>query len=360
MEGSNFPPGSGKTSLEGGQVAREVFSAFGLQVEGLAQSRTAIKVYTPNGNYALKQVTPEREKVRFTYRVIEYLRAQGFTAAVPLLTTKTGAILHLQGADGYILSPWIEGREANFKWGEDLLLAAELMGKMHLASLGFNLPDGEWSRNSLGQWPQQWIKALEELAGGLEELEKLAEQAEQIVQAEQVQQNNDQLPTVRTILSQLITQGRQALELLETKGSYRQQVEKAQHLGCLCHRDIVHHNLIIDSSNQIHLIDFEYCALELPVADVGRLLRKVLPGLGWDCSKLLPLLIVYHKVFPLTTYDRWLLLALLTFPHAWWRLLSRTQEGTWSATRLSHQLQSLIQEHQGRQLFLDELNRELS
>jgi CotS family spore coat protein len=237
------------------------------------------------------------------------------------------------------------------------------MGKMHLASLGFNLPAGEWSRNSLGQWPRQWVKALEELAGGLEELERLAEQAEQakqIVQAEQVHQNKDQLPTVRTILPQLITQGRQALELLETKGSYRQHVEKGKNLGCLCHQDIVHHNLIIDSSNQVHLIDFEYCALELPVADVGRLLRKVLPELGWDCSRLLPLLITYHKVFPLTINDRWLLLALLTFPHAWWRLLRRAQEGTWSATRLCHQLQSLIKEHQGRQLFLDELDRELS
>lgn len=326
-------------------IPEEVFSAFNLQVERLEQVRKAIKVFTPDGSYALKQVIPSKEKAKFTSRVVEYLHNNGFKAAVPIIATKNGELLHIQGDTGYVLSPWIEGREADFESWEDLVLAADIMGRLHKASTGFHIPEGEWARNVLGKWPLQWNKALEELSKCLE---GPVEPSLRFV-----------FQGLRPILSDLLSQGRKAVEMLEARGNYRQQVERTLASGCLCHRDLVHHNLIIDRFGQVNIIDFEYCAQDLPVSDVGRFLRKVLPDTDWDWQKMKELLKVYQRVYPLTIEDRWLLLASLTFPHTWWRLVRRAKDGTWSLTRLKHQLHKLIQGEQARQLLLCEMTREL-
>ncbi len=327
------------------EVPREVFLAFNLRVEHLERVRKVVKVDTSTGSYALKRVIPAREKIQFAFRVVEYLNSKGFEAAVPFLLTKTGEPLYNQGEAGYVLSPWIEGKEADFKCREDLVLAADIMGRLHRAAVGFCLPEGEWVRNVLGQWPLRWKRGLEELRDLVEERVDAAAQ--------------DFFAVMRPILPELLRQGVQALELLNHRGNYLLQVEGARARRCLCHRDLVHHNLIIDRFGKVHIIDFEYCALELPVADVGRFLRKALPQTGWDWTKVKPLLRVYGEVYPLTAEDRWMLLALLTFPHDWWRLVRRYNEGVWPHNQLKQQLQCLVQSEQGRQIFLQEMAREI-
>ncbi len=317
-------------------VPQEVFEAFALQVEAFEQLKKGLyKVVTSSGDYALKPVAPSRERICFAVQVIQYLHNQGFTNAVPFLLTKTGAPLFITtGGSGYVVNPWLAAREANFNCQQDLILAASTMGKLHQAGRGFQPVPGEWKRDVLGSWAQVWQKALQELAD---------------------------FDTVYSV-GEYLKQGAQALKLLENGAVYQLQVAKTRREGNCCHRDLVFHNLLVDQAGEMHIIDFEYCAVEMPVADVGRFLRKALPPLGWHWPTAKLVLTAYEKHNPLTTAELTLILAYLTFPFEFWRLLCKLRGQDIKQLlkgQFDDRYQSLIAAEQQRQAFLQEMTAEI-
>lgn len=43
-----------------------------------------------------------------------------------------------------------------------------------------------------------------------------------------------------------------------------------------CHHDYANHNILIDSENQIYIIDFDYCMLDTKLHDLASILIRVM------------------------------------------------------------------------------------
>lgn len=309
-------------------IVEQVFAAFGLKAEQAEQVRNILKVHTQSGDFALKETAPAPHKIAFAQRVIAYLHSNGFTRAVPFCLTAEGEPIFVNERTGYIVTPWIEGREANFCAWADLRQAVRTLAELHRAGAGFGRAESKlcrkenkvWTRNLLGRWPGQWVRALEEL---------------------------EKLPVARPFLEALVRQGKEALRLLAGQDTYRQKAAEGRERGTVCHRDFVHHNLIVNIQGEFQVIDFEYCALELIAADLGRFFRKSLPKAGWDWSRARKLLEEYQSIALLDRLDRRLVLAYLTFPYEWWRQAKRA--------KCVEELENLIRGERERQDFLREM-----
>ncbi|HEX3031735.1 MAG TPA: CotS family spore coat protein [Bacillota bacterium] len=315
----------------GAEIPLEVFKAFRLELEGIERIRRLYKIYSTNGIFALKPVEPSSEKLFFAHRVIEYLRRRGFFGAVPYEKTIFGEPIYIKDGTGYVLTKWVEGRELNFDRTGDLLAAAGAMGELHRLGEGFSPGKGQWTRSLLGRWLSLWARAIEEM--------RLCARLE-------------------PYLEQLIQQAESALTLLSLNGDYHSQVQRAELKGNICHRDLVSHNFIQDYLGNVHIIDFEYCALEIPAADIGRFLRKALPQQGWDWSLAKDILRTYEESYPLMAGGKQMLLAYLTFPHEWWRLARRFSYHTGEPEHLEKVLTTLIAQDGDRKAFLQEMSGE--
>lgn len=314
--------------LGSGEISGEVFRAFNLQPEGIEKTNRIYKVSSNRGVFALKQIEPNREKLNFAHSVIRHLRGKGLLAAVPYELTVTGEPLFIQGNLGYLLCKWVEGRQLNFSSIADLLQAVNLMAELHLKGEGYAVQTGCWQRNRLGTWLPQWVSASEEIR---------------------------QCPYLGTLLNDLLSQAAEGLKLLTLGEVYQQEVELAERLGTLCHRDLVNHNFMLDNLGYLHIIDFEYCALELPVADLGRFLRKALPLQHWNWEVMQQLLNSYQTIYPISPGGIQLLRAYLTFPHEWWRLARRLKSSALTMAEIAKRVDLLKEKDRGRQELLQQL-----
>ncbi|HEX3032573.1 MAG TPA: phosphotransferase [Bacillota bacterium] len=309
-------------------VPVEVQKAFNVWPGEVQNAGRVYQVSCARGLFALKEVEPNREKLSFSCSVICFLREKGFLAAVPCEAASNGEPFFIHQDTGYLLSPWIEGKSPDFTSLHHLSTAVNLMADLHLKGQGYVPAPGRWYRSRLGRWPHEWSQGLEEIRRCFH---------------------------FRAFISELERQGEHAITMLTSGAAYQTGVEQAGKDGTLCHRDLVHHNFLMDNLSNLHIIDFEYCALELPVADVGRFFRKSLPLHGWKEEVMEQLLGIYHSVHPLSCRDRLILRAYLTFPHEWWRLAHRILQGRVSRIEIPKRINALKDQDFGRVELLPKL-----
>lgn len=322
-------PGNGTGNGNGaGDISWDVFQAFDLQPEKIVKTNRIYKVSGNRGVFALKQIESNRKKLYFIHSVIQHLRAKGLSAVVPYELTVAGEPLFIKDDFGYLLSRWIEGRQLDFSSSEDLLRAVNLMAELHVKGEGYAVTTGNWQRNRLGSWLSLWVSERKELC---------------------------QCPFFGSMLKDLLNQADEALRLLNLRGTYQQEVELATRAGTVCHRDLVYHNFLLDNFENLHIIDFEYCALELPVADLGRFLRKALPQHDWNWDIVQQLLNSYQAIYPLSPGGMQLLRAYLTFPHEWWRMARRLMSGTLTKAEIAKRVDLMNKKDRGRKKLLQEL-----
>ncbi|MDA8233641.1 MAG: CotS family spore coat protein [Clostridia bacterium] len=289
-------------------INQELLEKYPLTIRSITPVRGVWRLDTNRGPYCLKKTTLDLTKLKFILRAMDYLSKKGFSRLALPLPTIDGHYFVTTGEGQYYLTPWLRGREADFRVGWHGVLAAETLAGLHLASRGY-VPEIKNLRDYVGTWPQRWLNALKEL-------EIFRDVARQKI----VKTGFDK--GFLAVVDYYLAQGKSALELLRIAG-YHETVKKNRQQMTLCHRDYTYHNLLINRYRQVYVLDFDYCAFDHKEGDLARFIRKVMEKNHWKWEKALPLLLEYEKTIPLQKEERLLVLAALTFPQTFWRLAGK-------------------------------------
>lgn len=131
----------------------------------LESVRSAIKVTTDRGTFALKRYSYSTEKLLFIYQTLHYLRLSGYRSVVPFVPTRSGHAFVEADSGVYYVVPWVVGQTGNALLLKDENITAIFaqLGKLH--RLGTQrqraLPSSLFEEGVLLQ--AKWNKQIERL-----------------------------------------------------------------------------------------------------------------------------------------------------------------------------------------------------
>lgn len=320
----------------------EIERQFDLKIESIKPNRGVYYLKTNKGNKCLKKIDYGIQKLLFVYSAKEHLISKGFTKVDRYCLNIEGNPYALVNEDIYTLSEWIEGRECNFHEIEDLTNASQTLAILHEKSKGYEPPENSKLKTDLGRWPH----LMEKRVRSFEKMRDMARKKGNKAQFDlNYIKNYDFFKQI----------GLKAIKILNTS-EYMNLCKKTEEEKGFCHHDYTYHNIIIDSENQVNVIDFDYCKREVRVYDLSNYMMKVLKRCDWDIKYAKLIIDSYNKISSLEEYEYRVLYAFLLFPQRFWRLCNRFyyNEVNWGQSTFNNKIQELIDEREKFNKFIDD------
>ena len=323
----------------------EIERQFNIKIESLKANKGVYHLKTNKGERCLKKINYGPQKLLFVYGAKEHLIQNGFSLVDKYYLNIEDEPYAIVNEDLYTLSEWIEGRECDFHNIEEVKLAAKTLAMMHEASKGYDPPENSKLKSDLGRWTTLMSKRI-----------KSFDKMRDMVRKKSNKNEFDLLYIKSMEFYKEI--GRKALNTLENS-EYINLCEVAQNEKSFCHHDFTYHNIILDESNNCHVIDFDYCKRELRTFDISNFMIKVLKRVNWNKEFAYTILEAYNEVSPLVECEYKVLYAYLQFPQRYWRLANRYyyNEVNWGQNTFGSKLASIIDEQEIMLEFLEDFRK---
>ena len=316
---------------------RIIEEAYGIKVDRLVQTRDSYNITAKDASrYILRPIKGPPARTYYTFIAVEHLKNNGFGNVCSYIKNKHDMPFVRLSGGFYTLTPVIQGCEMSFDNYKHLSEASYMLGRMHIASKGFNLEyarekmlkgvcsidglkmaefgDGKliedkvnlWVRCSIGQTPGLFKKRLNDLI----RYKKVALRNRGKFELEYL-----------LVCDNYIALAERVIQDLEAS-AYDEIVKEACLEGTICHRDYTAHNIITGPMGDF-VSNFDFCAIELPVYDVANFLRRKLRKSHWSINDAKFILDHYNSVRPMSKDEMYILKLLLMFPQKFWRNVNR-------------------------------------
>ena len=252
----------------------------------------------------------------------------------------------LVNEDLYTLSEWLGGRECDFHNIDEVSLAAKTLAVMHEASKGYEPPENSKLKSDLGRWPHLMEKRVKSLDKMRDMLRKKSNKSDfDMVYLKSMEFYKEM--------------AKKALGVLQDS-NYYELCAMAEADKSFCHHDYTYHNIILNNSNDVYVIDFDFCKREIRTFDISNFMTKVLKRVDWDISFAKAIIDSYNSVSPLEGEEYNVLYAYLQFPQRYWRLANRYyyNEVNWGQNTFYNKLQGIVDEKDKYLKFLDDYKKE--
>lgn len=320
----------------------EIERQFNIKIENIKPNKGVYILKTNKGIKCMKKIDYGTQKLLFVYGAKEHLIRNGFRRVDKYCVNTEGNPYALVNEDIYTLSEWIDGRECDFSSDEDIISAAKNLAEMHLASKGYEPVENSKLKSDLGRWPSLMDKRI-----------KSFDKMRDMARKKRVKTEFDLIYIkVMDYYKQL---GRQAIDVLENS-EYFNLCRLTEEEKSFCHHDYTYHNIIIDNSNMVNVIDFDYCKKEIRTYDISAFMIKVLKRRNWEINVGKLIIDAYNEVSPLREEEYRVLYAFLLFPQRFWRLANRYyyNEVNWVQNTFNNKINQLADEQEKYKKFLQD------
>lgn len=295
------------------------------------------KIFTDEGNYALKRSTLSEKKLSFIAEGQQALTRYGFWGFSHPLYCKEKPYYEKENAF-YTLYEWVEGEKCDFDNLEHLGAAAESLAAFHLYSRSVDLRQ-KYKKKMLYF---NWNMKIKERIHDLEVFREKAAKGERRF-----------FEKMYLGFCPLFLQKAAESQRLLLTSSYPKIAKEEMTVGAFIHYDVAARNFVIQK-DRAYLIDFDYCCLDLTLVDLMRLIKRSLKYGENAAAKLDVIISSYTAVKPVS-YEEWqVLYALLIFPQKYWRLGERYYSGgnDWSEETFAKKMRNTVEESEKESLWL--------
>ncbi|MBN1044170.1 CotS family spore coat protein [Clostridium botulinum] len=324
----------------------EIERQFDIKIETIKANKGVYYLKTNKGERCLKRINYGPQKLLFVYGAKEHLIKNGFGDLDRYYLNVNDEPYALVNEDLYTLSEWLEGRECDFRNIDEVKIAAKTLACMHEASKGYDPPENSKLKSDLGRWPHLMEKRTKSL-----------DKMKDIIRKKNIKNDFDMIYLKSVEFYREL--GKQALQTLK-ESNYYELCMIAEEEKTFCHHDFTYHNIIIDSNEKPHIIDFDYCKREVRTFDISNFMIKVLKRVDWNIDFAKAIIESYNSVSKLREDEYKVLFAYLQFPQRYWRLANRYyyNEVNWGQNTFTNKLSSIIEEKDKFLSFLNEFKKE--
>lgn len=279
-------------SLEHGDITMVKF-------KDTEKQRAVFKIDYKNSSYCLKKVYYDDENLLYVYSAMEWLFRNGVNVPRLLPTLDKNRFITFNNML-FILTPWVDGNKCDFDDINHVALSAQTLGKLHKTSKKFTPIEGSAIRLGLEDFHLSISKHFNQIL----ECANLA--------------TNYKDKFSRLLLDNLDYN----LELAKLSLEISSSIINSELTTSLCHGDYVNKNIIIDTTNDVWLIDFDKCRYDYSAHDISYFLRRFLrrPNTNWNLPSTTNIINNYQRENSLTASDLKYILSYLSFPQKFWKI----------------------------------------
>lgn len=282
-----------------------------LETETLHDTGRTIVIHlkTTKGDYVLKRIILEEERLLFILAVEDRIRSTGIHIPI-ILPTADGKRYFSWGNQYYLMQQYIFGDPSNDPHMSDtgvdnIWKRGVLLGQLHSASYGFTTPMSQ-KYMGLNHWDEHYQSGLHYLKRWYEKSRHSSSERKQMV--------CKYIPYFQEVGQQIY-----------------QALQKSSHYACLKHRPVdeqwichgdFHRGNVFQRKNTFWVIDWEFTRHDFPSKDLERLVNLLVKKQSkWSEKAYTTLLDQYLSQNALSQADQWVLYHDLAYPHGVRRLI---------------------------------------
>lgn len=328
------------------EIKKIVEDNYNMKVDNVVKRKNVYKITSGFREYCLKVINYEFSHFYFILSAIKHLDTKGFKGTPKIIqTTEFRDYIKVDDKFAYF-TEWLDTREADYNNKKDLFTTAKKIRELHKYSRGFIVTEDMKPRIGWGSWEKVFATRLEEI---LDFSEK--------IKAKKIKTEFDNL--YFSNLERELERGKRAISDIKNS-TYKQYMnDEMKELG-FCHHDLAHHNILIDRSDKIHVIDFDYCILDSHLHDIASLCMRSMRNGKWSIEKFEYITKAYSDDGQgLSKEEEQIILGFLEFPQDYWQvgLQYYWEEQDWSNERFMTRLNNYLNDREGRENFIEELRK---
>lgn len=329
------------------EVINAVLEHYDFKILFYEKVRSVYKVKTSEGNICLKKLKHGRNKAENGDFLVNSLFSSGFYNTPKYIKTKANNLFVKQRGLYFYVTEWINGVECNLDKLEEALACSKLLAKFHLATENIDTKKLKIKSN-LKNWPEIYKKKLYDLS-----------KYENTIHNKKIKTSFDIY--YKDSINKFINKGMLALRILNDSEYYR--LSKSSKGKTICHDSFYYQN-IIKKNNEYYIIDLDSIIIDLQINDLGKFIRRLMTkkSYRWDFSKALKIIQEYDSVSKLTKPQLEVMLALIIFPHKFWKLGRKryVKHKNWSEHKYTRKLKKALEDINLQEKFIEDYIRYIS
>lgn len=322
------------------RVVENVLAKYDFKVLNIYRVRSVYKIETSSGNVCLKRMKHGRKKVENGANLVEGLLKNNFTNIAKYYKTKEDKLLVERKKYIFYATEWINGEECHMSDLNEAYECVKLLADFHSAVRNIDRHSLRIKSN-LKNWPEIFSKSLFDF-----------ERYKRIIENKKIKNQFD--IEYLNYIDDFYARGMLSIQLLN-KSQYYNLSRQAAKERTLCHDSYYYQN-IIKKEGTYYLIDLDSIIFDLQINDLGKLIRRLMfkKEYGWDFEKAKLLINAYNSVLRLSGNELEVMLALIIFPHKFWKLGNKryTKHKNWSEEKYLHKLNKLVRYDEMEEAFL--------
>lgn len=332
----------GELSEKERKTIDKVLEQYDFQTISCSKVRSVYKIETTSGIICLKRIKHGRHKPNNGSILVQELIERNFYNIAKYYKTKDGRVYVRHKKVLFYVTEWIDGVECDLNNIDEALNCVKLLAEFHVAA---NSVDTSKLRvkNNLINWPKKFNESVQDL-----------EKFHRVIDRKRIKSEFDSIYSSH--IDSFYYRGMISLNFLNTSDYYRLSKEASKNKS-ICHDSFYYQN-IIKRDSSYYIIDLDSIMIDLHVNDLGKLIRRLMSkkSYQWDFEKARRLIDAYASVNKLSKSELEVMLALIIFPHKFWKLGKRRyiKHKGWDEAKYMRKLTKLIKYNELQIKFLED------
>ncbi len=325
------------------EISTAVKEKFSLNILEIEKIKNVYKIRTEDSVYCLKVIGYTLGHFLFILAAIKHLQENGFKNIPEIIVTADKEEYIASGSKYAYLTKWVNGRECNYDNPIEIDIAAEKLAELHLCSQGFAV--SKIMEPRIGWF--KWIDTFRTRKSEILDFKKR-------ICSKWVKTDFDRL--YEEVLEDEYERAESAVKNLAESRYFERMKEEICSQG-FCHHDFAHHNILIGCGDEVNVIDFDYCILDIHLHDLASLLIRRMKNGKWSLDDALSIIGKYSSINYIEQDDLPIMAAFIEFPQEFWQLGIQYywEKQDWKEEFFMKKLVKFIEDRSERQEFVYDL-----
>ncbi|OGO78766.1 MAG: hypothetical protein A2Y23_13075 [Clostridiales bacterium GWB2_37_7] len=314
------------------ELLEKILEHYDIEYKSVEKVRSAYRIIDEKNSYCLKMLGRGYKRAHKSFYLSKALRDRGFDNVAPYVFTKDNEYLIKHKKSSFYMTGWIDGKEVSFKNIDDILDSARFLAQFHNAAKDLEFPGEIKIRNRHNYWLEHFQNHIETVKGFAEKINKKSKTGFDLIF-----KHNSHI---------FMQEAEFSTALLKTKEA-KQAFEKAEKEKYICHDSFYYQNILRDKEGKLYLVDLESSLMDCPMSDLGKLIRRVLckHKFSWDFDLCRRIIDAYDSIRPIEREELYPLLAMIAFPHKYWKFGKKRyiKKKEWTEEDYQNKLKKIIE-----------------
>jgi CotS family spore coat protein len=327
-------------ALEIEELKTLVKDKYSLIIKDIEKIKNVYRIETENEMYCLKIINYDFKHFLFIVGAIKHLQTNGFQKIPEIISTNDNKDYIAIDKKFAYLTPWLNARECNYDNPVEIKLSTSKLADLHKKSLNFKVTPEMKPR--IG-W-LKWIETYKTREREILDFKRRIYEKETFTEFDE---------NYLKIMEEELSRSSRSITNLWKSDYIDKMKEEIKHRG-LCHHDYAHHNVLIEKSGEVNIIDFDYCILDTHLHDLSSLLIRRMKNSKWSIDNALFILDEYDATNPIYKSDIEVMAAFMEFPQEYWQtgIQYYWEKKNWGEEFFLKKLQKISEDRVDRQNFI--------